>query len=91
MSNALRLDHEPEAPVIRTAHDYVFRRHVFIDARPAAAPTSFLAAAAKTLALWRRRRDTRRHLAALDMRGLADVGLDATARNREIVKYFWQA
>ena len=87
MSSALRLDHEQPPPVLRTADDYVFRHHVFIDERPAESGGGVAAA----LALGRRRYLTRRHLATLDAHGLADIGLDAAARNREAVKYFWQA
>jgi len=86
MSNALRLDHEQPPPALRNADDYIFRHHVFIDERPADSGSGVAAA----LALWRRRYLTRRHLAALDAHGLADIGLDAAARNREAVKHFWQ-
>ncbi len=43
------------------------------------------------LTLWRRRAVTRRHLAGLDRRGLEDIGLDESARRRELAKWFWQA
>ena len=42
------------------------------------------------LRMWRRRYVTRRYLSLLDARGLADIGLDADARDREITKPFWK-
>jgi uncharacterized protein YjiS (DUF1127 family) len=69
--------------------DYIIRDHVVIDERPHSA--SPLHAAARTiLGMWRQRYLTRRHLAMLDAHGLADIGLDATARDREIAKPFWK-
>jgi len=91
MGNALRLDHEQPASVLHRADDYILRHHAFIDERPAERRASLHAAAATTLALWRRRYLTRRHLAALDAHGLTDIGLDPHAREREVGKHFWQA
>jgi uncharacterized protein YjiS (DUF1127 family) len=39
---------------------------------------------------WRIRRDTRRDLAELDARQLADVGISARQRDAECAKWFWQ-
>jgi uncharacterized protein YjiS (DUF1127 family) len=39
---------------------------------------------------WRIRRDTRRGLAQLDARLLADVGISAQQRDAECAKWFWQ-
>jgi uncharacterized protein YjiS (DUF1127 family) len=44
-----------------------------------------------TLALWHHRHRSRRHLAALDDRELADVGLTRDQRHEECAKRFWQA
>jgi uncharacterized protein YjiS (DUF1127 family) len=44
-----------------------------------------------TLALWHHRHRSRRHLATLDDRELADVGLTREQRRDECVKRFWQA
>ena len=61
--------------------DYIVRDHVFeVDARPHRL--------VETLGLWRRRYLTRRHLAALDGHGLADIGLDRAARDREVAQPF---
>ena len=49
-----------------------------------------LAAAGAVLALWLRRRETRRHLRNLDSRLLSDVGLDEQDRARECAKWLWQ-
>jgi uncharacterized protein YjiS (DUF1127 family) len=43
-----------------------------------------------TLALWRHRSRSRRHLAALDDRDLADIGLSRTERWIECQKSFWE-
>jgi len=43
-----------------------------------------------TLASWRCRSRSRRHLAALDDRELADVGLSRAERWIECQKHFWQ-
>jgi uncharacterized protein YjiS (DUF1127 family) len=42
------------------------------------------------LAIWRRRSRTRRHLAALEARALADLGLTRTQQRAEAGKWFWQ-
>ena len=66
--------------------DYIVRRHEFVDhARPR--DSGGLIA---TLRTWRRRYVTRQQLGLLDARGLADIGIDAGARDREIAKSFWQ-
>ena len=44
-----------------------------------------------TLALWRQRTRTRRGLAALTARELADIGLTRTQQRIECAKPFWQA
>jgi uncharacterized protein YjiS (DUF1127 family) len=44
-----------------------------------------------TLALWHHRARSRRHLAALDDRELADIGLSRADRRAECDKRFWQA
>ena len=43
-----------------------------------------------TLALWRERRRTRRHLGLLNDRELADVGLTRTQQRDECAKPFWR-
>jgi|KBSSwiStaDraftv2_1062776.scaffolds.fasta_scaffold1696921_2 uncharacterized protein YjiS (DUF1127 family) len=43
------------------------------------------------LALWHHRRRSRRHLAMLDDRELADIGLTRTEQWKECRKPFWQA
>jgi uncharacterized protein YjiS (DUF1127 family) len=43
-----------------------------------------------TLALWRHRSRSRRHLAALDDRELADIGLSRAERWIECQKRFWE-
>lgn len=86
MTNALRQQHVPIAPPMRGAGDYILRDHIFIGQPPVRR-----AALVATTIEWRRRYITRRHLRALDSRGLADVGLDAVTRDREVDKYFWQA
>jgi uncharacterized protein YjiS (DUF1127 family) len=43
-----------------------------------------------TLALWHHRARSRRHLAALDDRELADIGLSRGERWIECEKRFWQ-
>jgi uncharacterized protein YjiS (DUF1127 family) len=42
------------------------------------------------LRVWRRRIRTRRHLAALDAAGLADIGVSEVERRNECVKPFWR-
>lgn len=43
-----------------------------------------------TLASWRHRHRSRHHLATLDDRELADVGLTREQRREECAKPFWQ-
>ena len=44
-----------------------------------------------TLRLWRERSRSRRHLALLDDRALADIGLSRAEQRQESCKRFWQA
>ena len=44
-----------------------------------------------TLATWRRRWRTRRQLAMLEARELADLGLGRAQQRAEAAKWFWQA
>lgn len=44
-----------------------------------------------TVALWRERNRSRRHLALLDDRALADIGLSRAEQWQESHKRFWQA
>jgi uncharacterized protein YjiS (DUF1127 family) len=85
MSHALRHQHEPQPTVLRSSGDYIIRSHLFTDE-----PPSRRSGATATIALWRQHYLTRRHLAALDGRGLADIGLDREARDREVAKPFWK-
>nr|WP_236614340.1 DUF1127 domain-containing protein [Stutzerimonas azotifigens] len=52
-------------------------------------PTLLLALSAR-LALWRQRVRTRRQLAMLDARGLADIGISAAERDAELSRPFWR-
>jgi uncharacterized protein YjiS (DUF1127 family) len=82
------LVHHAAAGTVRLHNrdDCIVRDHQFVDrARPR--DGGGLLAMSRT---WRRRYVTRRHLALLDARGLADIGIDAAARDREIAKPFWQ-
>ncbi|HYI04526.1 MAG TPA: DUF1127 domain-containing protein [Reyranella sp.] len=66
--------------------DYIVHNHEFVHhARPRESSGLFV-----MLKAWRRRYVTRRQLGLLDARGLADIGIDASARDREITKPFWQ-
>ncbi|MCX7297362.1 MAG: DUF1127 domain-containing protein [Hyphomicrobiales bacterium] len=49
----------------------------------------FIAARA-LVALWLRRRRTRRHLRDLDAHLLSDIGIDEQARARECARWLWQ-
>jgi uncharacterized protein YjiS (DUF1127 family) len=44
-----------------------------------------------TLAVWRHRSRTRRHLAQLEARELLDLGLTRAQQRAEVSKWFWQA
>ena len=55
------------------------------------APAGRLPALGRVFSLWRHRLDSRRHLATLDARALADVGLTDAERRMECEKWFWQA
>jgi uncharacterized protein YjiS (DUF1127 family) len=65
--------------------DYIVRDHQFVDQATPREGHGLIA----MLQAWRRRWVTRRQLGLLDARGLADVGIDAGARDREIAKPFW--
>lgn len=52
---------------------------------------SWLAAALRTLLVWRERARSRRQLAGLDGRMMRDIGLDRATAVREADKGFWQA
>lgn len=67
-------------------HDYIVRRHEFVDHARLRDRGELIA----MLRTWRRRYVTRRQLSLLDARGLADIGIDAGVRDREIVKPFWK-
>jgi uncharacterized protein YjiS (DUF1127 family) len=77
-------------------NDYIVRAHVFADkAPPRYAPrrrvlSAWVGLLRGTLTTWRRRYLTRRHLASLDERGLADIGIDQAVRDREVARKFWQ-
>jgi len=49
-----------------------------------------LASALAVVAAWCRRSRTRRHLARLDARALADVSLSSAQQRAEVAKWFWQ-
>jgi uncharacterized protein YjiS (DUF1127 family) len=66
--------------------DYIVRDHEFVDQAIPLEGSGLIA----MLRAWRRRYVTRRQLSLLDSRGLADIGLDAGTRDREIAKPFWQ-
>jgi uncharacterized protein YjiS (DUF1127 family) len=70
---------------LRDGDDYIIRHHEFTDDIHSRDAQGLVA----LLRMWRRRYVTRRHLRLLDARGLADIGLDADARDREIAKSFW--
>lgn len=64
-------------------------------ARPLAAEPTGLSALfanlAATVAVWRQRASVRNELAGLNLATIQDLGLDATAVEREIAKPFWRA
>ena len=66
--------------------DYIIRSHEFVD-RTGSHGSGGLIAMLRT---WRCRYVTRRQLSLLDARGLADIGIDAGVRDREIAKPFWK-
>ncbi|MDI1286771.1 MAG: DUF1127 domain-containing protein [Reyranella sp.] len=53
-------------------------------------PSLLVPLALATLAMWRRRSRTRRQLATLDARELADLGLCRAQQHAEAGKWFWQ-
>jgi len=59
-------------------------------ASPARRLAQAAASASDLLVLWRHRAATRRHLAGLDRRMLADVGLDRATAAQEAGKPFWR-
>lgn len=59
-------------------------------ARPLATPTSRLLRIVARVSLWRRNLRTRRQLAELDERLLADAGISAAERVAELRKPFWR-
>lgn len=65
--------------------DYIVRDHEFVDQATPRGDRGLIA----MFKAWHRRYVTRRQLALLDARGLADVGIDWGARDREIAKPFW--
>ena len=69
---------------LRDGDDYIIRHHEFTDARRD--PRGLVA----LLRMWRRRYVTRGHLRLLDAHGLADIGLAADDRDREVGKPFWK-
>ena len=50
----------------------------------------FFLASLKSLQLWYERTRQRRHLAQLDERLLADIGIDRIAAMKEVSKPFWR-
>ena len=63
-------------------------RLIVLPAKPRFAGT--LQSALAVLAVWRHRSRTRRHLALLDARELADLGLTRAQQRAEAGKWFWQ-
>jgi uncharacterized protein YjiS (DUF1127 family) len=63
-------------------------RLIALPAKPRHA--GLLQSALVLLAGWRQRSRTRRHLAALDRRELADLGLTRAQQRAEASKWFWQ-
>ena len=66
--------------------DYIVRNHEFVDHTRPRDSGGLIA----MLRRWRRRYVTRRQLSLLDSHSLADIGIDAGVRDREIAKPFWQ-
>lgn len=66
--------------------DYIVRHHELVDRARSHDGSELIA----TLRTWRRRYVTRRQLGLLDARSLADVGIDARARDQEAAKPFWK-
>jgi uncharacterized protein YjiS (DUF1127 family) len=58
--------------------------------RPAARSARWWPTIVATRASWRHRSRSRRHLAALDDRELADIGLSRAERRIECQKRFWE-
>ncbi len=91
MTRALRRDDfvydTPDIAIrLRDRNDFIVRHHQLI-ADVKECDAGGLIAMVRT---WRRRYVTRRQLGLLDASGLADIGLDTAARNREVAKAFWQ-
>jgi uncharacterized protein YjiS (DUF1127 family) len=70
---------------LRHGDDYIIRHHEFADDVHYRDAQGLVA----LLRIWRRRYVTRRQLRLLDARGVADIGLDAHARDCEVGKPFW--
>jgi uncharacterized protein YjiS (DUF1127 family) len=64
-------------------------RLIALPARPRFA--GLLPSSLEILATWRRRSRTRRQLASLEARVLADLGLTRAQQRAEAGKWFWQA
>lgn len=70
-------------------------RHRFADqpvafVTPASPRPSLTQRLAATLAIWRKRNEARRYLAAMDARSLRDAGISPAAAAYESGKSFWQ-
>jgi uncharacterized protein YjiS (DUF1127 family) len=68
---------------------YALRLIVLTPAKPRFA--GLLQLIGSMYAIWRQRSRTRRHLALLEMRELADLGLTRAQQRAEAGKWFWQA
>ena len=44
----------------------------------------------KTFAIWKRRHETRRHLAHMSSHMMADIGITEAERLDELDKFFWE-
>jgi uncharacterized protein YjiS (DUF1127 family) len=91
MSHSLRRNdiaaHAADITVrLRDGDDYIVRHHEFTDDGRPHDDRGLVG----LLRMWRRRYVTRRQLRLLDAHGLADIGLDANTRDREIAKPFWK-
>ena len=62
----------------------------FIDTNRTPNFREYCVLAATLLVVWRFRYVTRRHLRLLDRQELSDVGMEASTRQREVAKWFWQ-
>lgn len=82
------LVHDAADITVRLHHrnDYIVRDYEFADQAGRRDDAGLIA----MLRTWRRRYVTRQQLGLLDAHGLADIGIDASAREREVAKPFWQ-